>query len=273
MQLFEHDCPVCNCRLRMRGPLRDRQEFDCPDCSIALLVRLNGGSCEVLIDDQVAPKPANRGTSSAPKVVAWLTAALLVVGFLAFLLTGPDESSNAKADDPIASVQEEIAKHEPALEEPIETQVTEPVVEDVAAVMSSDPEPEKNPEPPGEALIPAPPQEPIEPKPDPAEVERQREQERIAAAEREAISVVRQKLSLRLAKYKSADGMRLGAFFEELSTISGTSINVTSIAASTNNVVSVTLNDCTIKDILDSAADQAGLSYEVRADGVYLSEQ
>jgi hypothetical protein len=267
----------------MRGPLRDRQQFECPDCGVELFVRIEGVSCEVLINEtQATIKPANKGASKSPQVVAWSVVGILVVGFGVFLLTGSEEAG------PVAGTAKETAAVEPSetLEPPTmavpDSEVAAPLVEQqpestpVAAAEDSDLEPEEPPpiavnnEPTPDDIMPPAPEPTAPPLPSPEER---------AAAERLAreqadMAVMQDKLSLKLIAYSSAKDADFGTFLDEVAALSGVRIDRSGIADTKfTQTISVSGEDVSIAAILDQAARQAGVRYEVLRSGISLRRQ
>ncbi|MFK7820110.1 MAG: hypothetical protein AB8G99_15420 [Planctomycetaceae bacterium] len=273
MQLHEYECPACNLRLRMRGPLRDRQQFKCPDCDASLHVRIDGVSCEVLLDESQVVGPANTGPNSTPQVVAWTVVGILAVGFVAFLLSGSSSSGTTDETNQADVLVEEA--HQPQEPEVVpelptaETPTTElvdapPPVDESAGLANATAVPKEEDSlsdimPPAPALAESPAV--------PQLTEAEKSAAERLAREQAAIAIVNEKLSLKLVRYSTSQTATVRTFLDEISTLASVRIDQSGLADATlNKVVNVVGEDCSIGDLLQ----QAGLRFEALQNGIRL---
>lgn len=114
MQLLEQQCPHCNALLRLRGPVREAQQFTCPDCSRPLKARINGGLTS-LVQTELNPfqspvRQTNQPASSrsvSPALIAWGVAGTLMLAML-WILLGSEGSAPPLVTVAGTGVKEEI---------------------------------------------------------------------------------------------------------------------------------------------------------------------
>lgn len=280
MQVYEHECPDCHCRLRLRGPLREGHDFKCPDCAASLTLHVHSGGSEVARAPDNAAVGVRTTSASTPKIIAWTVAGLMLLGFGVFVFSGPEEPE-PEHQKPV-SKPPAIAITQPEPEEPaapVEVpgnpilppgpDESEPI--DVPMVAVDEPAPED--------LVPSVPAtvvpEPVIDAPPPEPIETAEEAEARLKAERDAASIAatQQRLSLPLLSYESSEDLTLQAFLTEMSGLAATRIVDGPVASKSDMLITLSVENTTVGEVLSAGLKQAKIIHQVRPNGIYLSSE
>lgn len=304
MQILEHQCPRCRTRLRLRGPLRESHEFDCPDCAQPLCLQTRHGDNTLVARErsralQTAadrkPAPAGSRHGNTPKIVAWTVSGAILLAFMIYLFSGETQATSGSAESPDRSATANAPPAIPSDQESAQTSVADSAVpatnpppdtaENTTPAASTlvnidSPPPDEPSEPAGteiaQAAIDETPQATDTPRSSPnaaAAVEPSNAEAELAAArEREAITAIRDRMDVRLVRYQTSKPVPLRAFLDELSKLTATWINTQTAGDQLDTLVSVSMENCSARDVLTAGLEQAGYTWHVLANGIHLKQ-
>ncbi len=277
MKVLEQQCPSCRARLRLRGPVRHGQHFQCPDCDSDLSLNLEDARPAITV--RRATSTATRpGPTNLPRMAALGVSGALLIALLAFLFSDhtevpPREGASAAAPtiavsepSPIAEVQanEPTGQRDRSLPGPASTPTPEPSPELSEPVLAQ-------PAPLGSDPVPVVTQPVIQP---PAAVQpteaQPTEAQRLAARDEALAAEVRQKLDMHITAYRHSKPVPLKRFLDEVAALSGVWINPRGASSRESVQIRLSLANCTVGDVLRQGLAQAGLRYEAEGSGVRI---